>query len=77
MTVLDALIKLDQVVFQVITLGVAKKGETISAAAWNAELTGKLAGKIFRPIIDFIFSGVQNDHCMKAWQWQVALYKLD
>jgi hypothetical protein len=51
-------------------------GETISAAAWNARLTGRwwfgLPGVI---LIDLLFLIWERDHCRKAWEWQQHLYK--
>jgi len=76
--VIDLLIRIDQIVFQIITLGVAKRNETISAAAYNAYLTGRpwgYRGWAYKTI-DAIFSLLgQEDHCRKAWQWQIDLYK--
>jgi len=63
------------VVLQVLTLGRAKKSETISAAAYQGELTGKWFGKLARPVIDFLFSPFQKEHCRAAWLWQQDLYK--
>jgi hypothetical protein len=73
--ILAFLIRLDMVVFQIITLGVAKKNETISAAAYNAELTGRWVGKLARPVIDLLFSPFQKQHCREAWLWQQELYR--
>jgi hypothetical protein len=75
---IDFLIKLDQIVFQIITLGVAKRNETISAAAYNAYITGRpwgYRGWAYRTI-DALFSLLgQRDHCRDAWLWQASLYK--
>ena len=74
-SIINFLIKLDMVVFQIITLGVAKKNETISAAAWNAHLTGKFWGFSYR-LIDPVFALFgQPEHCRQAWLWQQELYK--
>jgi hypothetical protein len=48
-------------------------GETISAAAYNSERTGKIGGIIGRPIIDLIFLPFQKQHCQKSWRQE--LYK--
>lgn len=40
-----------------------KRNETLSAAAYSTELDGKLAGRIFRPIIDFLLSWREHEHC--------------
>ncbi len=43
--------------------------ETISAAAWNAHLTGKFFGFTYR-FINLLFFFIERDHCRKAWEWQ-------
>lgn len=73
--ILKFLIWLDVLVFQIITLGDAKPGETISAAAYSLQLDGKWQGKLFVPLIDALFVLWQNDHCRKAYQWQIHLYQ--
>jgi len=65
--ILRILIALDIFVFALLTLGGAKRNETISAAAWSLEMDDKWQGKLFRPIIDFLFSLLQKDHCRKCW----------
>jgi len=65
--ILRILIALDIFVFALVTLGGAKRNETISSAAYSLELDDKWQGKLFRPIIDFLFSLLQKDHCFKAW----------
>jgi len=65
--ILRILVALDILAFALLTLGGAKRNETISAAAWSLELDGKWQGKFFRPVIDFLFSALQYDHCHKAW----------
>jgi len=64
---LRILVALDIFVFALLTLGDAKRNETISSAAWSLELDGKWQGKLFRPIIDFLFRPFQRDHCLNAW----------
>lgn len=61
------LIAIDQV-FNTILCGYAD--ETLSARAWRAENRGKTLGKIFRPIIDFIFF-FQKDHCYNSYLAEV------
>jgi hypothetical protein len=76
MTTFDILLKIDQVVFQVITLGRAKKGETISAAAYRGEQMGLWTGTFFRPVIDFLLCWIgPQPHCKQAYEWQKELYK--
>lgn len=62
------LVALDILVFALLTLGGAKRNETISAAAWSLEGDGKWQGKVFRPLIDWMFSPIQKDHCFQAWR---------
>ena len=73
--VLAILIQLDVLAFRLITLGKSLPGETASSAAYNAERTGKIMGKLFRPLIDLLFRPFQKDHCRLAWEWQHQIYK--
>ena len=75
--VLDALLWLDVKVFALITFGRALPGETISSAAYNGEQTGKIFGRIFRPLIDLLFRPFEKNHCRSAWHWQNHLYYKD
>lgn len=65
----NILIALDILIYAVITLGYGSPNETMSSAAWRMEAKGKLTGKIFRPIIDYIFGllGDEN-HCFMSFQ---------
>lgn len=72
---LDALIWIDVKVFWLITLGNVRPGETMSAAAWDLERSGKWQGKLMRPLIDSMFAIVQKNHCQQAWEWQRHLYE--
>ena len=65
---LNLLIALDQAVWVVITIGHGSPDETISAALWRMEQRGKLAGKLFRPVVDLIFRPLETDHCHKAYE---------
>lgn len=65
---LRILVALDIFVFALLTLGGARRNETISAAAWELEGNGKWQGVVFRPLIDWLFSPVQKDHCFNAWR---------
>jgi hypothetical protein len=49
------LIALDQFVYVLITLGNGDPDETMSAAAYRLEQRGRLAGRIFRPVLDTLF----------------------
>ena len=74
--ILNLLIAIDQLVYVVLTLGVGQPDETLSAAAWRTEQTGKLGGRIFRPLIDLIFSPFESDHCRKAYDAEKASAQL-
>ena len=73
--ILNALIWLDIKLYWLICLGHVRPGETMSAAAYSLQLDGKLQGRIFVPVIDFLFKLWQDDHCRKAYQWQGKLYE--
>lgn len=60
---LNLLIAIDQLLWVVLTLGEGSPDETISAAMWRMEQEGKLAGRLFRPVIDAIFYPLERDHC--------------
>jgi len=64
---LHILIAFDQFIFSLITLGGSWPDETISAACWRLEEEGKLAGKIFRPLIDFLFLPIERNHCYLSY----------
>jgi hypothetical protein len=64
---LRILIALDIFVFALLTLGGAKRNETISSAAWSLEMDRKWQGKLFRPTIDWAFSRLERDHCFQSW----------
>jgi hypothetical protein len=65
--ILRIAVAFDIFIFAVLTLGGARRNETISAAAWSLEGDGKWQGKVFRPFIDLLFSPFQKDHCANAW----------
>ena len=65
--ILNILVALDQLAFALITLGSSSPDETISAAAWRLDARGKLAGKLFRPLIDWLFRPFQKHHCYLAY----------
>lgn len=66
---LNLAICLDQLGFNIITLGSSDPDETMSAAAWRLEQRNKRAGKLFRPFIDTLFLVLFNDkdHCANAY----------
>lgn len=72
--ILNIAIAFDQFIFSILTLGSSAPDETMSAAAYRLEQQGKLAGRIFRPLIDTLFF-FQPHHCrlaheseLKGWQ---------
>ena len=75
--ILRLLLWLDIKVFVLVTLGNCRAGETISAASWSLLLDGKWQGRIAVPIIDFLARCVGDgaDHCRRAYEWQINLYK--
>lgn len=64
--VLNLLVALDRLVYVLVTLGNGTSRETLSGAAYRVEQKGLIAGKIFRPLIDFLFYPFERDHCKKA-----------
>lgn len=65
--ILRILVAIDVLVFALFTLGGAKRNETISAACWSLEGQGKWQGRVFRPLIDWLMSPFERDHCANAW----------
>jgi len=76
MRLLNLFTALDQLLWVVLTLGVGKPDETISAALWRMELEGKRAGKWFRPVVDFFARPFEKDHCFQAWQAEMKRSQL-
>lgn len=66
---LNFLIALDQLLFNVLTLGKSSPDETASAAAHRLEKNGRIAGRIFRPLIDIIFG---KGHCEESFNSEVS-----
>ncbi|NDD55947.1 DNA helicase UvrD [bacterium] len=64
---LNIIIALDQLAFALLTLGSSAPDETMSSAAYRLERAGKWQGKLFRPVIDFLFSMFEHEHCKKAY----------
>lgn len=71
---LNILISLDQTIFSLVTLGASNPDETMSAAAWRLEQSGRVQGRIFRPIIDKLFFFDKN-HCEISYRNEVAKAK--
>ncbi len=69
--ILNLLIALDQLAWVIVTLGKGKPDETISAALWRMEQQGKIAGRIFRPMVDALFRPLERDHCRQSFESEV------
>lgn len=65
--ILNWLIAFDQLAFATLTLGHSSPDETLSAAAWRWERSGKLVGRVLRPLVDTLF-WFDPDHCRMAYQ---------
>lgn len=61
--ILNVLIALDQLIN---TLIGGSPDETLSARAYRNEQQGKVLGKVFRPVIDFIF-WFDKEHCKTSY----------
>ena len=66
--VLNILVALDSFLFVVLTLGVGHPSETFSSAAWRSETNGGYWGRM-RPVIDWLMSPIEADHCRLAWEY--------
>jgi hypothetical protein len=68
-------IALDQVVT---ALFAGYPDETVSSYLFRLDARGKLAGRIFRPIVDWVWRLVfrQEDHCFAAYESERARYHL-
>lgn len=65
---LNLAVAIDQLAYVLVTLGAGHPDETLSAAAWRTEQSGKLGGRIFRPVIDLLFLLLEREHCRKAYE---------
>ena len=65
--ILNVLIALDQFLFCLATLGHSSPDETLSAATWRWEKSGKLVGRVLCPLIDALFLPFERDHCYRAY----------
>jgi len=66
--VLNILIALDRLIYQIVTLGYGSLHDTISSAAYRMEQKGRLVGKLSRPAIDWLFSMLgDKNHCFKSY----------
>lgn len=65
---LNLAVAIDQLAYVLVTLGAGHPDETLSAAAWRTEQSGKLGGRIFRPVIDLLFLPFEREHCRRAYE---------
>lgn len=65
---LNLAVAIDQLAYVLVTLGAGHPDETLSAAAWRTEQSGKLGGRIFRPLIDLLFLPFEREHCRNAYE---------
>ena len=61
-------IAVDQLIYVLVTLGRGFPDETLSSAAWRLEQRGMLGGRIFRPLIDWLFLPLERDHCRLSYE---------
>jgi hypothetical protein len=57
----------DCLALSILKTGDHYRGETISSALWELEQQGKIRGRIFRPVVDFLFRPLEADHCAVAY----------
>lgn len=41
--------------------------ETISSYLYRLDQQDKPAGRMFRPVVDWLFSAIEQDHCLNAY----------
>lgn len=70
--ILSILIAIDIWVMYWIFFG--KRGETMSAAAWNAHITGRFWGWTHH-LIDLIFYPFERNHCCESWMAVKGIYQ--
>ena len=68
--ILNMIVVLDSLIYVWATLVKGHPGETISSAAWRAELHGMWFGRA-RPVIDWALCWLEDDHCQGAWLYAV------
>ena len=65
--VLRVLWRLDVKLLKLFSSVPTKPDETISAALYELKRDGKWQGRVFLPLVDFIFSIREKDHCYQQW----------
>ena len=73
---MNVLVAIDQLLWVLVTFGNGYPDETISAALWRMEQQGKIAGRVFRPLVDLLFRPIEKDHCRKAWLSEIQRSQL-
>jgi hypothetical protein len=66
---------LDHLVLAVVTLGDCRPYEMISSALFLLKRDGKLIGRVFVPIVDFLLRPLGKDQCEQSYLWQKGIYK--
>lgn len=74
--IFNLVVALDQLAYVIVTLGAGHPDETLSAAAWRTEQDGKLLGRFFRPLIDFIARPLERDHCRASYESEIKRHHL-
>jgi hypothetical protein len=69
--ILNLLVCFDSLILSILTLGKAWPGETISSAAYRAEIQGKWFGRARRHI-DWLLYWLEDNHCQQAFMYAVA-----
>lgn len=64
---LNIFIAIDQLIYVLVTLGDGFPDETISSALYRTERDGKRFGKAFRPVVDWLLSPIEKDHCKVSY----------
>lgn len=65
--ILHILIALDVLMLALIALGTSRRNETISSCLWTMEQDAKLIGKVLRPVVDWLFSRLEHNHCATSY----------
>ena len=60
-------VAVDCLALSILKMGDHYRGATISAECWELEQQGKWRGKIFRPLVDFLFLWDEPAHCASSW----------
>jgi len=59
---LNIFVALDKLIYQIMTLGYGSPFDTVSSAAYRMEQKGRLVGKLSRPVIDWFFASLGDEH---------------